>query len=124
MNKQYLEKANLILNGWLKGFNTNNWNEYIQLLSDNYLCQVSPGFDVKNRSVLSTVELSEDLKKQGIQEITTSPVRVTSTDGIVAFEFKEPLSADKFSPHISFAFVFDYVKGVISTYPQDFSNRS
>jgi len=124
MRKSQLELAEKILNGWLRGFNTNNWNDYIQLLSDNYIFNVPEEVGKKANMPQGTIELFDYLRERGIEEITSPPIRTAHNDNTFIFEFEEPLkTSDGSSAYLNFALSFDYDKGVIIECREYFGNR-
>lgn len=112
----------LILSGWVKGFNTNNWNSYIKLLSDNYIFNIPSQHTSNTSTPHSIIELFNYLKDRGVEKITTEPVRIVSNDYTVVFEFEEPTNQNDGS-YLSFALSFDYEKGVIINYREYFGNN-
>ena len=117
MNRESLNLAKRILEAWISGFNTNNWNNYIQLLSDNYIFKISNEKNEKHDSSHNTLVLFEYLKGQGIEKITSDPIRITSNEKTVVFEFQEPLAKTNGSAGFArFALSFDFENGLITTY--------
>lgn len=124
MRKKELALAERILESWLKGFNTNNWNEYIQLLSDNYVFKIPEKSKQSLNVPQSTIELFDYLKKRGIHEITTKPIKVSHTEKTFVFEFEEPLTeTDDSYTYMGFALSFDYEEDVITNCREYFGNR-
>lgn len=112
-----------ILKGWVKGFNTNNWNEYIGLLSDHYIFEIPTEGNKYNGMSGGVINLFDYLKDKGVDKITTDPIRISSNDTSIVFEFEEPLNNDKDFSFASFALSFDHEKGVITTYREYFGNK-
>ena len=108
-----------IQEAWLKGFNTHNWNDYIALLSDDYVFEV-PGEGKSKNSAHKALVLSEFLKNKGVQEIRSEPIRITDNGRTIVFEFDEPTSPNDELHKVKFALSFDYRDGVITAHREYF----
>lgn len=115
MKKITIGLVKKVLKSWVNGFNTNNWNEYIELLSDDYVFDVKDdGVDFQKESINTALELFNSLKKMGVHKITKEPVRITSSHETVVFEFQEPFTNEDSFSWIGFALSFDCKNGSIT----------
>lgn len=105
--------ANKTLKSWILGFNTNNWNDYIYLLADDYVFEVSMVKRAPN-AASTGLELFKALKLKGVVKITTEPVTVALNKNTVVFEFEEIVRHASETTTVNFAISFDGKNGIIT----------
>jgi len=123
LKKMTITFAKKVLKSWVHGFNTNNWNDYIQLLSDDYVFDVPENNSAPRKSINTALELFMTLKKMGVHKITKEPIRITSNDETVVFEFQEPFADENNFSWIGFALSFDCKNGSITTCREYYQNN-